>query len=189
MKWKFLFLWRIVLSCDVFLETVLWANVCPEGHRWEDILLRRDMWCFARRDTWENTWCLEKGINRTQQTADDAVWYWYVLVFFTGHRCALLMMLYGIGSPCHSLLVFICHDFLDRNGSKNLYWYSGGFLPLLWTQANWQSLKVSSGLSCHCWLVNDVFKWIPLSLLILLISALDCDILTMQVGFAPKNYF
>jgi hypothetical protein len=48
------------------------------------------------------------------------------------------MMLDGIGTPCHSLLVTVCCDFIKRNAPKN-WWYSGGFLPLPQTQANWQS--------------------------------------------------
>jgi hypothetical protein len=30
------------------------------------------------------------------------------------------MMLGGIGTPCHSLLVIICHDFIERNSPKKL---------------------------------------------------------------------
>ena len=48
--------------------------------------------------------------------------------------------------------------------SKNFWWYSGSFLPLLWTQAYWQSLTVSSG--SNCWFANGVCEWIKLLLLI-----------------------
>jgi hypothetical protein len=30
------------------------------------------------------------------------------------------MTLRGIGSPCHSLLVIVCPDFIERNATKNL---------------------------------------------------------------------
>ena len=48
--------------------------------------------------------------------ADNAVWYWFTLP---------------------SLLIIICHDFVERNAPKNFWWYFRGFLPLLWwTLAN-----------------------------------------------------
>jgi hypothetical protein len=60
------------------------------------------------------------------------------------------MTLDGIGTPCHSLLAIICHDFIEMY-QKIFWWYSGGcFLPFLWTQANWWSLVVSSGSTFHC---------------------------------------
>ena len=55
-----------VVSCDVFLETILWEDVFAEIDTWEDVLLRTDMWWFsggmwyfARVDAWENAWYLE----------------------------------------------------------------------------------------------------------------------------------
>lgn len=39
--------------------------------------------------------------------------------------------LYGIGSPCHSLLVIVCHDFIEKNAPKYFWWCSGGFFLLL----------------------------------------------------------
>ena len=60
-----------------------------------------------------------KAINITQQTVADALWYWYALPFFAGHHWALLMLvftdtLYDIGLLCHSLLVIVCHDFIEK---------------------------------------------------------------------------
>jgi hypothetical protein len=31
-------------------------------------------------------------------------------------------MLDGIGIPCHSLVVIVCHDFIERNAPKNFWW-------------------------------------------------------------------
>jgi hypothetical protein len=72
---------------------------------------------------------------------DYAVWYWLTLPLFTGHSSALLTLVLAnnvvdISSPCHSLLVILCPDFVEKNKPKNLWWCSGGFLPLPWTQAN-----------------------------------------------------
>ena len=51
------------------------------------------------------------------------------------------MMLCSFGSPCYSLTVIICHDFLERNAQKNFWWCSSSFLLLLWTQAIGKALK------------------------------------------------
>ena len=45
----------------------------------------------------------------------------------------------GIGTSCHSLMVILCHDFIERNALKHFWWCSGGFLQLPQTWANWQS--------------------------------------------------
>ena len=92
----------------------------------------------------------EKGINLTQQTVDDAVWYWYALPFYAGHHWALLRLVFtddaSIGSSCHSLLTIVCCDFVKRSAPKNFWW----FLSLPWTQADQQNLVVSSGYNCNC---------------------------------------
>jgi hypothetical protein len=36
------------------------------------------------------------------------------------------MTLYNIGAPCHSLLVNVCHDFIERKATKDLlviFWW------------------------------------------------------------------
>ena len=108
----------------------------------------------------------------------------------------------GIGSSCHSLLIFansavwyyfaspslliIVHcDFVERNTPKNFLWYSSGFSLSL--GPDWQNLMASSGLNCHCWFVNGDFKWIELLLLIFM--SWTADIPTTKIGVAPKNYF
>jgi hypothetical protein len=89
--------------------------------------------------------------------------------------------------PYHSLLIIIYSDFIERNAPKNLWWCSNRLLLLLQTQADWQSLAVSSRSNRCCGFVNGVCKWIKLPLLIYV----NCtaDILTMHIGFSPNNYF
>ena len=65
-----------------------------------------------------------------------------------------------------------------------VFWH---FLPLLQSWTNWQSLVVSSGSNCHCWFVNSVCEWIELLLMIGV--NWTADILTMQIGFIPKELF
>ena len=36
----------------------------------------------------------KRGIHVTQQTMNNAVWYWYTLPFFAGHHWALLMLVF-----------------------------------------------------------------------------------------------
>jgi hypothetical protein len=96
-----------------------------------------------------------KDINIAQWSIDNDGWYWYALAFFAGHCWALLILVFtewlgGIGMSHNSLLVIICHDFIERNAQKYFWRCSGSFLVLLWTQADWQSLAVSSGLPCQC---------------------------------------
>jgi hypothetical protein len=54
-------------------------------------------------------------------------------------------MLCGIDTSYQSLLVIICHDYIERNTPKIFWCCSGGFLTFTQTQVNWQSLAVSSG--------------------------------------------
>jgi hypothetical protein len=60
-----------------------------------------------------------KAIIITQQEADDAIWYWYSLLFFPAHCWVLLMLLILFELPYHSLLVIICLDIIGGNGPKN----------------------------------------------------------------------
>jgi hypothetical protein len=89
---------------------------------------------------------------------DDAWKYWLALLFCADHLWTLLTwssleMFCGIGSPCHSLLVIVCHGFIKKNITKELlvifFFFFGVFLLLPQTLANWQSLMVSSGSNCH----------------------------------------
>jgi hypothetical protein len=64
------------------------------------------------------------------------------------------MMLCGIDLPYHSLLVFIFHDFIERNATKELLLVFQWLLAT--SSANWQSLAVSSKTTCHCRLATIV---------------------------------
>jgi hypothetical protein len=66
--------------------------------------------------------------------------------------CFSLMLLCGIGSPCYSLLVIVCCDFIERNTIQELLEDSCCFSGL----GDWQRL-VSSGSNYHCW-----FEWTKL---------------------------
>jgi len=119
---------------------------------------------------------------------------------------------YGIGLPCHSSLMLnglwwhwssltmlwhwftfpssltiVCHDFVERKAQENFLWrHCGGFSLPPWTQANWKSSAISSGLNCPWWFVNGVCKWIDLPLQI---HVNWTDILMMKIEIAPENYF
>ena len=64
------------------------------------------------------------------------------------------MMLDDTGTPYHSLLVIVHHDFIERNAPKS----SGGFLPFQ-CESDWQSLMVSSGLTCLPLLIHEWCLW------------------------------
>jgi len=53
--------------------------------------------------------------------------------------------MYGIGKPCHSLLVTVYRDFIERNAPKDFWWYSSGFLLLPQTWADWLNEVEFSG--------------------------------------------
>lgn len=44
----------------------------------------------------------------------------------------------------------ICYYFIEIHAPKNFSRCSGSFLVLLRTQVDWQSLRASSGSTCHC---------------------------------------
>jgi hypothetical protein len=83
---------------------------------------KRGMWRFARIDTW----CLERV-----QILPNRQW----------------TELCGIGSPCHSLLVIICHDFIERNATKEL---------LIMFQLHLGTSTDSSGLAEPCGFFLDL---------------------------------
>jgi hypothetical protein len=85
-----------------------------------------------------------KGISVAQQTVDKAV---FTLPLFARFHWALPMLWHWFALP--SLLIIICWDFVDRNAPMNFWWCLDSFLQLLETQADWQSLEVSSGWNCH----------------------------------------
>ena len=98
-----------------------------------------------------------KGINKTQYIVDNAMWgipSHSLLVIVGPCWCwSLLMMLCGIGSPCHSLWVIVCRSFIERNTLKNFWWCSWRFYSLLQT---WEKLTVSSGSNWYCWFPTGV---------------------------------
>ena len=55
---------------------VYWKQLGKEAY---DVLLERTL--ERAHDVW-------KGINITQQTVDDTVWYWFTLPLFAGHCVA-----------------------------------------------------------------------------------------------------
>lgn len=91
--------------------------------------------------------------------------------WFKGKRDSFVfkLLLCGIGPPCHSLLVIVCHDFIEKNATKVTNfcrWFSVCFLSLPPTMADWQSLVVSSGSNCCCRFTDGVCKRVKLALLI-----------------------
>lgn len=82
---------------------------------------------FAGADTWEDTWCLE-SVRPNRQ--------WKMLC----HWFALL-----------SSLIITYPYFVERNTSKNFWWYSDCFLLLPPNHSYWQSLAVSPELRHCCW--------------------------------------
>lgn len=105
------------------------------GKRTGDVLLERTV--ERMYDVWKGT--------SIQQTVDGTVWYWFSLPLFVGFCwCwSSLTVLCGISSPCKSLLVIVCCDFMERNTPKNFWWCSGR-LGLM------GSFAVSSRSNCCC---------------------------------------
>lgn len=58
---------------------------------------RKGTWYFARADAWEHIRSLKVN---TYNPTDSVI-------------------LRGIGSPCHFLLIIVCHDFVESNAPKN----------------------------------------------------------------------
>ena len=168
--------------------------------------------CFAEADTWECVFTenrhmvffwklpgkgscdvsLEGTFERAhgyKYNLTDSGWCsgigspYHSLLIFIG----LCLWCSSIGSPCPVMLIFACHDVIDNNSPKNFSWYSNHFLSLWWTWEDWQSFLVSSGANCCCWFVNGVCKWIEILLLICV--NWTAVILTTQIGFPPKNNF
>ena len=78
-----------------------------------------------------------------------------VLQLLVGLRWALLTLMtllhwFALLSP----LIITSHDFVERNASKNFWWYSGCFLSLLWTSG--EASPHSSISSCRCWFMYVV---------------------------------
>lgn len=125
---------------------------------------KKGKWCFARIDTFREHTMFGKGRNVTQQTVDNAGWHWFTL-----HSVGLCW--------CYSSLMTLWHQFtlpsslitfLRQKHTKELLVVFGQNIILLlsWTQANWQSLQVSSGLNRHFRFIDGVCEEIELLLLI-----------------------
>jgi hypothetical protein len=129
------FLGDEVVSCDIFLETVLWEDTFAEEDMWEDILLRTDFFFWRQprkrasdvllKQILERTHDVKKYINIAQWAVDNTGWHWSplhsLLVSIGLCWCwSSLMMLGGIGIPYHSLLVTICHDSIEEKSTKKL---------------------------------------------------------------------
>ena len=113
-----------MMSC--FSGSCLMRGCFAEAGMWEDVLLRTDKCCFFWKQPGKRA-CdvfLECMLERTHD-----VWKGFNYNPTDGGQCgvgtpyhlagqpwALLMLvlttLYGIGLPCPSLLVIVCHDFL-----------------------------------------------------------------------------
>lgn len=74
-----------------------------------------------------------------------------------------------------SSLNMACCDCVERNASKNLWWYSSCFLPLLWTPADLRWLAVFSGSNQSYWLVFGVCQMDWTSTSDGVTSGLDCS--------------
>ena len=109
------------------------------------------MFCWSR--PLRGHMMLGKSVSTTQQTVDDAL----VLVRFAGLHwappCWSLLTTLWHWFILNSLLIFLCHDFIERSVPKNFWWCPGCFLLLWRTPPTWQSLLVSSGLS-HCYWIH-----------------------------------
>jgi hypothetical protein len=51
---------------------------------------------------------------------DYAVWYWFTLPLFAGLCWALLMLVFAAAD---SLLIIICHEFIEGKVPNNFWWY------------------------------------------------------------------
>ena len=115
----------------------------------------------------------------------------YSMQSFTGHLWSLLTLcsltrLWHWWLPLPSLLIIICHDFIERNAPA-----SGGILAASGTFCRLNligraSLVFFSGSNCHCWLMSCVSKQIELALLIHV--NWPAAILTVKTEFTHKNY-
>lgn len=74
-------------------------------------------------------------------------WHWFSLT-----------TLGGIGTPYHSLLVIVCHDFIEKNTPKNFCWCSSAFLPLQRSWANWTDLWFFQ--TDLLWLIHKWCLWV-----------------------------
>jgi hypothetical protein len=114
-----------IVSYDVFSGNCLIRGCFCWSRHMRGCFLRTNMWCFVgsflkkrvcdvllSRHLREHM-MFRKDINTTQQ--------W--------------MALCGIGSPCQSMLIIVCRDFIETL-PKNFWCCSSSFLLLLWTLAN-----------------------------------------------------
>jgi hypothetical protein len=164
------------VSFDIFLEAVLWEDVLLKKTHgemlcWEhgcgiflEALWEKNMWHFARKNTWENMWCLESQ-NIAQQTVDQAEWYTFALSLFAVHSLLLLH---------------------NEEYTKELLTVFCGFFSVLHIGPIGRSFLFLLS-NCHCWFMYGVCQWIELPLLIHV--NWTADILTTQIGFAPKGLF
>jgi len=154
-----------VMSCNIFLEPLLWEHVLLRTDRlyFTGSCLVKGHVMFCQSGHLREYVMVGKGVSITQT---DSVW-----------QC-------GIGLPCHFLLVFVrlcwwpvelvlraffidcCLLWLHREKcNKELI-----ILLLLHAASTdldyWQSPKTSSGSNCNFWFMNIVCEWIELLVLI-----------------------
>lgn len=84
-----------------------------------------------------------------------------------------------------TLLIIVCHGFIDRNTPKNFCLFSHEFLSLLQTQVNCWNHMVSSTWNYFCWFMNG--EWTELLLLFLV--NWPAGILTTKIKFVLNNFF
>lgn len=95
-------------------------------------------------------------LSRSQPTG---LQHWSILSLSAGLHWAFLMLIFTDKTVALVCLVFADHHLSWLWGER----YTKELLVIL---ADWQSLLVTSGSNCHCWLINGVCKWIELFLLI-----------------------
>lgn len=154
-----IFLFHLRFNCVIryFSISCLMRGCSFKTDTWEDNLQRTDTWCFSRSCLvkghlmffW-NRWLREHVLfwkSITQHTMGDTV----ALVYLPGLLWASSLMTLFPWFTLLSSLILTCIDFIEKSTLKNFCWCSSGGFLLLWqTNAPWQSLIVSSGLSTCC---------------------------------------
>lgn len=126
-------------------ETCLMRKCLAEADIWEGILLRTVRVFFwkvsgVRAGDVLLEWMLEMTIDVWKEYKYSPIdgmtlWHWFVLLVFV---------------DASLILIFACHDFIERSAPKNFWRCFGCFLLISQTCADQWSLNISSGLSCCC---------------------------------------
>lgn len=166
------------MKCSSFFgeSAVSWdgglSYVFAEADTWEGVLLRTQTWCFSgsylkRRHV---MFCysghlrkhvmFEKGINITQQTVENTVWYWFALPLFADHCFSWLHR-----EKCTKELLVLFHQLLANFMAPGQLAEPHGFfwikLPLLICEwCLWVDRATAADLcELNCWLLDNI-DWI-----------------------------